>query len=66
MALPVAARLALADRLLDSVEGPQDADWEAAWAAEIGRRVQEYEAGQVHPIPASEVFERIRARYRKS
>jgi putative addiction module component (TIGR02574 family) len=65
MALPVAARLALAAQLLDSVEGPEDPDWEAAWAVELDRRVKEYEAGTVQAIPAADVLERMRARYQK-
>jgi putative addiction module component (TIGR02574 family) len=36
--LPPQSRLALADELLDSVEGPEDPEWTAAWAAELQRR----------------------------
>jgi putative addiction module component (TIGR02574 family) len=65
MALPPAARLALADRLIDSVEEPRDLEWELAWAAELTRRVKEYEAGEVKAISASEALARIRARHAK-
>ena len=34
-------RLALAAELIDSVEGPEDPEWSAAWAAEVDRRVAE-------------------------
>lgn len=34
---------------------------EAAWAEEIKRRVDEYDAGLVTGIPADEVFARARA-----
>ena len=65
MALPPAARLALADRLIESVEGSRDTEWEIAWAAELARRVKEYEAGEVEAIPALEALARIRARHAK-
>jgi putative addiction module component (TIGR02574 family) len=64
MSLPAQARLALADELLDSVEGPEDPEWAKAWAAEIGRRVQEVESGQVQTIPWEVALETIRARLR--
>ena len=31
-------RLKLASEIIASVDGPQDADWEAAWLAELDRR----------------------------
>lgn len=37
---------------------------EAAWAEEIQRRLDEYRAGTVRTIPASEVFAEARARLR--
>ncbi len=65
MALPPAARLALADRLIDSVEESSDPEWKTAWAAELARRIEEYETGKVKAIPASEALARIRARHAK-
>ena len=41
LALPEEDRLALATELIDSVEGPEDAEWAAAWSAELDRRVAE-------------------------
>ena len=38
--LPAEDRLALASELLDSVEGAADAEWDAAWLAELDRRAQ--------------------------
>jgi hypothetical protein len=41
MALDPADRLRLATELIDSVEGPEDPEWNAAWLAEIrARRAQ--------------------------
>jgi putative addiction module component (TIGR02574 family) len=59
-------RLALATELLDSVEGPEDPEWAAAWAAELDRRVKELDAGTVKAVPWEQVrlemLERLRSR----
>ena len=64
--LPPSDRLALAAELLDSVEGPEDPEWSAAWAAELDRRVKELDAGTVKAIPweqvKSDILERLRSR----
>jgi putative addiction module component (TIGR02574 family) len=39
LALPEDERLELASEIIASVDGPQDGDWEAAWLAELDRRV---------------------------
>ena len=39
--LPAEERLALASELLDSVEGATDAEWDAAWLAELDRRAHD-------------------------
>lgn len=39
LALPADERLKLASEIIASVDGPQDADWDAAWLAELDRRV---------------------------
>ena len=58
--LPPDQRLALAYRLLASVEPAPDPDAEAAWEAEIARRIAEFDAGEVEAIPAAEVFAHLR------
>ena len=40
LALPENERLELASEIIASVDGPQDADWEAVWLAELDRRVE--------------------------
>lgn len=45
--LPPDERLSLAAKLIDSVEGPEDPEWSAAWAAELDRRMARVEAGEV-------------------
>jgi len=51
--LPPAEREALAGRLFDSLE-KDDPDAEAAWQAEIEKRIIEMDQGKIKPIPWSE------------
>jgi putative addiction module component (TIGR02574 family) len=62
LALPTEARAALAGSLLDSLDTDVDEDAEAAWAAEINRRVAELDSGAVTTIPWAEVRRRLSAR----
>ena len=57
--LPENDRATLAGLLIESLEGEPDPDVEAAWAAEIKRRVAEVEAGTVKTIPWEEVRQRL-------
>lgn len=61
--LPPEERAAFAAKLIESLDGEQvDADAEAAWAAEIERRVQAIKAGTAQTIP----WEEARARIQKA
>ena len=61
--LPVEARAALVDSLLDSLDTTVDPDAEALWQAEILRRTREIDEGSVQLVPWSELRARlIRAR----
>jgi putative addiction module component (TIGR02574 family) len=51
--------------LLEELDGPTDADADAAWAAEIQRRSREIDDGVVECIPAEEVFRKIDALVKK-
>jgi putative addiction module component (TIGR02574 family) len=53
------ARAELAAELLASLDGPADPDAEAAWTAEIERRVAAIEAGTVALEPWEDVKRRI-------
>jgi putative addiction module component (TIGR02574 family) len=53
------ARAAVAAELLASLDGPPDPDAEAAWDAEIDRRIAAIEAGTIQLEPWSEVKRRI-------
>lgn len=53
------SRAELAAELLASLDGPADPDAEAAWAAEIERRVAAIEAGTAKLEPWEKVKHRI-------
>jgi putative addiction module component (TIGR02574 family) len=57
--LPAADRAALAHDLLASLDGPPDADAAEVWEAEIAKRLDELESGQVQTVDADEVLRRI-------
>ena len=57
--LSVDERAKLADRLITSLF--EDHDIEAAWAAEVERRIEEIESGGAKLIPVSEAIARARA-----
>jgi putative addiction module component (TIGR02574 family) len=62
--LPADDRLALATEILESVEGPEDPQWAAAWATELDRRVRELDAGTAKTIPWEQVRSEILGRLR--
>lgn len=55
-------RAEIAGRLLESIEPEPDAEVEAAWAAEIDRRVRSIDAGEVELIPWEKVRDQLRSR----
>ena len=58
--LPTAQRLALARQLLESVDLEPEPGAEAAWEAEIVRRIASFKSGESKLISAGEVFARLR------
>lgn len=52
-------RATLAGLLIESLEGAPDPDVEAAWAAEIARRVADLDSGKVQGIPWEQVRQRL-------
>jgi putative addiction module component (TIGR02574 family) len=59
--LPPEEREQLVDALLASLNEPAAAELDAAWAAEIERRLAACDMGQVRAIPAEEVFAKARS-----
>lgn len=54
-------RATLAGLLLESLETEPDSDVEAAWTAEIDRRMAQIDAGEVALIPWEEVKDKLLA-----
>ena len=64
LTLPAEAHAVLADSLLESLDEDVDPGAEAAWQAEIKRRVAQLESRSVPTIPWSEVRTRLVATLR--
>jgi putative addiction module component (TIGR02574 family) len=54
-------RAAMIDDLLISLQG-SDADWNAAWAAQVDRRWSELQSGKIEGFDADETLAEIQAR----
>ena len=65
LALSESERAALVQLLIESIDGPADADAETAWDAELNRRLREVETRTAMGRPAETVFAEIRARHRR-
>jgi putative addiction module component (TIGR02574 family) len=60
--LPADARAKLIGDLLYSLDdSPADADRDVAWAAEIRRRLDVYDAGEAHAAPGDDVLRDLKA-----
>lgn len=62
LALPVAERARLAERLLASLD--EEPEVEAAWVEEVRQRLAEYRTGEVETMTAEQVMEDARKRLR--
>ena len=59
-ALPAEDRARLAEELLSTLQENADPEIEAAWDAEIRRRIADIDSGNAKLIPAAEVFAEVR------
>lgn len=59
LTLDTRERADLAAKLLASLDGEPEENVEAAWAAEVARRIEEIEAGRVELVPWEDVERRI-------
>ena len=50
----------LVDQLLESLNEPAATELNAAWEAEIERRLADYDRGDVHAVDAEDVFAKAR------
>ncbi|WP_437917491.1 addiction module protein [Sorangium sp. So ce302] len=64
MQLPPEERADVAKRLIASLDGPADEDVEAAWLAEVERRLQDVDRGTASVEPWDVVRERLATRLR--
>ena len=64
--LPPRARGRLIGSLIDSLDGPPDADAAATWDREINRRLNALDAGKAPTVPWTEVDRGFQARRRGS
>ena len=60
ISLPKDQRLKLAEKLISSVDEVGDTGVDEAWEVEISRRIESYRSGDVDPIPAADVFARLK------
>ena len=60
--LPPDDRARLAHRLIESLKGVEEGDFEAAWVEEAEQRLAEYRRGLVTARDASQVFRDARIR----
>jgi putative addiction module component (TIGR02574 family) len=59
LSLDTRERAEIAAQLIASLDGERDEDVEAAWAAEVDRRIREVEAGRAKLVPWGDVERRI-------
>jgi len=59
LALDEDNRAKLAEKLVESLDGQVDAEAEAAWAAEIERRLERIDAGQAKLLSMDEAVARL-------
>lgn len=62
LALPVSDRAELAASLIHSLDPETDETVDAAWAAEIQRRVESIDNGEVRLVPWDDVMREMRER----
>jgi len=64
LALPLEARSALADSLLESLDQEVDEDAEAFWQREVQRRRAEIDSGSITLVPWAQVRARLMSKFR--
>ena len=62
LALPPQDRAIVAERLLESLNEGNQAEIDAAWLAEVERRLEAFDRGEMKAVPAEEVMRSLRIR----
>jgi putative addiction module component (TIGR02574 family) len=65
LALPADARVALMDRLVESLDPLDNEELRQLWAAEALRRRDEVRSGTVQPVSESDAADRVRLRLKR-
>lgn len=60
MQLPVASRIMLADKLVESLDSEELDEIQRLWVAEAIRRRDEVRSGQVQAVPGEQVLDEVR------
>lgn len=60
MRLPVAARILLADTLVESIDSEELDEIQKLWSAEAISRRDEIRSGEVQAVPGDEVLDEVR------
>ncbi len=60
MQLSVSSRAELAEKLVTSLDFPEDDDAQRAWATEAIRRLDDVRSGKVQTIPGEQVLAEVR------
>ena len=66
LSLPSDMRAELAERLVQSLNEPEEIQLSPAWRQEIRRRLEAFDKGEMKAIPAEKVFKRLRNQMTKS
>ena len=65
LSLPAKSRAKLAERLLESLDDPQQKEIDRLWAEEAEDRIEAYDKGELKAIPGEEVFRRLKPRKKR-
>lgn len=65
LSLAPESRAAVAEKLIESLDAPDQVEIDRLWAQEVEDRLQAFEDGELHPIPGDEVFESLQARLKR-
>ena len=62
LALPIAERAELLERLLASFQAPSDTELDRRWLQEAQDRLAAFDRGELASVEANEVFEKMKKR----
>ncbi len=60
LSLPPRSRAKLAEKLLQSLDDPEQKEIDRLWGEEAERRIDTYNQGYLKAIPGSEVFQKLK------